>query len=471
MTLAEQRRLIEYAKDKIAPYNPADPDRMRKKVYAHLIEAPMNESEMTDEKLLLLLELFTPESINTAYGYFVDRNQDEDYIPERYTFAISGDTDSPEYQQAKALMHKMHNGWIKGTLREESSTGIKGHLSLSFGLVDKERNHIKMPLELDATFVPEELDMADENITNLFAVSEAAASIFPNADSLPDHLHGLEPAIDSDMPHTKYTVRVYRVEHGNTITIQDGDNCILFDCGHGKKLDTKVKNTIIDSVKPDIIIFSHWHIDHSNLLADINCSKLKLIVYPNQNNLGKQGQQTIYKLTTLFQNGVIPVDLSQLGTYNSDFLKNYGFERIDVFIGQGKQDPGVGSPLGHIGYDRSIDDNGAILSIKNWKSNKRAILPGDCSYYSWPDTPELDLLNTIKLVVPHHGGHAIKQNKTGYSPSFYTDIIVSTEKDIFYDRIEANSQTYHRSYVYSRMQSPHEHITHNQTGVYISFKI
>lgn len=475
MKIKRQNELIQYANEHISPYNP---EIMNEKVvYAHLLEGYMDDSEISNEKILLFMELFTEESIeDTIRNLNADVIPEDSYHPAQYTFTVTGDIDSDEASYCNHIKNLCNdnNGWIKGKLCTTAQEGIYGHVSLSFGLVHKEHNNSKLPLELDATFIPIQLSSSDSNTISELRItfSDAIEIINSNSGSLPEVPE--ESGDDGEDLRIPYKVTVYKVDNANTITIEKDDKCILFDCGKNDYTNPKVINYIIDHVKPTTIIISHWHKDHYNLLTSIDTSRLQHVIYPyyaySQQHIIDY-QNAVCKLACLQKQGVTITDLSKVASYNKDFLKNYGYSNIDCFIGTKQPDPGVGSPLGHINYNRDIDDSGIILSIKSYHNTFRAILPGDCSYYSWPGVNELDLGNTAKLVLPHHGGHIISQSTVNPSSLMYSGYFVSSGFSAFNNLSNSDGTTFHKSFVWNALNRPIENLLYNSQSSGTYFKI
>ncbi len=494
MRISRQNELIRYAQNNISPFNPNTMDEQV--VYARLAENYMDDEELNNQRELLLLELHTPQSIQSDYEFFVSRTrQPENYIPCAYTFTVFGEDDSREKtlcNELKALCRN-NNGWIKGKLSLHSQIGVRGNLSLSFGLVDKPRNEGNLPLNLSASFTadPNPINPADHSFSQILAISESLPrggtieSGFAGGDAtgagtqgggFPD-IPGWSPTTDPDILIKPYKVTVYKVGHGNAITIEKNNRCILFDCGINDP-DTNylsAKNDIIDKVKPDIIIISHWHKDHYGLLPDINTSKLKMIIAPaDYLTATYKGADTT--IATLLRAGVHFIDLSRMRAFPSGFLTNYGFERINLFLGRGLSDPipdpdpASGIFCGHTTYTRHDDDTGIILSLQS-NRNYIAILPGDCSYYSWPVCPELDLHETVKLVASHHGGHAISQKLTTTTHFPYTNVYISSNFRSFVNLNNGYGTTQHRSFLSNVLNRPTVNMTENLTKNSISFKI
>jgi len=55
----------------------------------------------------------------------------------------------------------------------------------------------------------------------------------------------------------------YKAEPAFSAWIEDGDTCILFDCGYSDSLLYNADAMGIDILRADAIVFSHGHLDHT----------------------------------------------------------------------------------------------------------------------------------------------------------------------------------------------------------------
>ncbi len=308
------------------------------------------------------------------------------------------------------------------------------------------------------------------------------------------YIHDMLPSLFS------YKVRIYNAGSANFVAIEDAAGTkILFDCGaeipqteysfnpsmrmDRKRIVAKIKENLIEvlkTIKPDILIISHWHSDHYSILGEliyerplsktwrdiwneaeniaINklcddsettiCKKarelankynikwdydkefdnvlnnLKYIIIPCDpvevdkflcNKVDNQGEKAAiqdYIYSLLINTDAKVIDLSQIENFEN-LLSNIGLYRMKLYKGENKgmpynnpSDPGAGW-FGWIGYKRDIDDQGILLYIGDEYNN--ILLPGDCSYYSWPKNSKLCLNKINHLLAPHHGGNIIVQ--------------------------------------------------------------
>lgn len=507
--MKDQRRLSNYVNDFITPFDPGRMDKLE--VYARIIEDSaednINKEEGVESDALLQLELFTKTSIEKAYEHRRNRDNNGEYESFGYYFTAVKDPNGDAEHVANRIIEKCKRtgGWIKGTLRKKEEGIMKGHLSLLVGLLSNSDgyNDDGVPIGVEASFVPDyealkgyertyvptrtydlfddEENECEEIFDKLMASTTSPTPHFHSPSSgdetnnfytsFPEEIPGLGKISDGD--NVKYTVTIYKVGHGNAITIENdrqGDEyrCILFDCGTDrnqlKRMDTdyhNTKNTIIQSVKPTTIIISHIHSDHYSLMNDVDMSDVKLVVCPRELF---DNRKNTYDFTESIRERLKDNEVKCVcpeGFIEKKVLSKYGYNRITIFKGKG-WDPYAysGDPeadildeweVGCIKYSNKDNDSGIILSIAGTEGH--AILPGDCSYYSWPDEPELEFDKLRRLVVPHHGGNVyVKRDyyRSNCDLSFY----ISEGKTEFLDKIDYSevgnvNGNWHRSFLES----------------------
>ncbi len=442
-------------------------------VYGYLDEHPMDTSEIEDAKLLLYLEIYTIQSVDNSYDFFVNESLSIDqFNPVRYVFTVTGERNSYIDDVCANIIRNCrdNHGWVKGSILQntKANVGVPGHLSYSAGETSE---------EMDCVFVAEALSEDDRAVIS--RVDATYESVI-NISNLPSEIPNIIPKLEKSNPDSAnrpYTVTVYKVGHGNTITIQKDNKCILFDCGTFP-YTTNLKSQI-SLIKPDIIIFSHWHCDHYDFLNDVDDSNLKLVIFPCDTGKIKPTFKRVKQHLGYFQRcGIALIQLDRIAPpIPSSFLENYGFENIDLFVGENKPAPAT-PQYGVIGYDRSDDDSGILLSIKSCCGSSHAILPGDCSYYSWPDQLQNELSDVANLVVPHHGGHIITITPPNPPQSSLAQIYMSDSDITFKDRyknpatLKTNeSSSAHRTFINNAFTNQQLHLTQLLANDRISFDI
>ncbi|MCR5205357.1 MAG: MBL fold metallo-hydrolase [Lachnospiraceae bacterium] len=404
-------------------------------VYAYLLENAMEEEDMDIEGILFFLEVYKKNDIK----------RDEQFLPDGYTLVVTeGNQEICESIKSKC---RRNHGWVKGVVYEPRDNnyrhGVLGHI-MSYG---EDTENKKM------VFVPIDMQSEDSDTMSVIKDKEAASEDDWNqvTGDLPDDLleddnddngddnnnndDNNDEADDEGDNDTAYKVTVYKVGHGNAITIEKGGRCILFDCGTRFSPTTyqTTINHIRTNIKPDVIIFSHWHWDHYSLfngknnVTVIDCSRTKLIICP-----GKPPQDVETRLRNLKNAGVYIIDFFK--NNNQDLLRRIGYDNIDIFKGLG-----IPGPQSYASNDHQINDTGIMLSILTSYTNGtyRALLPGDCSYASWPHHDnEMNLQNAYRLVVPHHSAPiAYSTFNNGPKMKHIPTYIISSKQNTFYNNI------------------------------------
>lgn len=196
-------------------------------------------------------------------------------------------------------------------------------------------------------------------------------------------------------------VRIYKVGHGNLITIDQKRRQILFDGGSLDSVRQCVDYGFKPLIRPTDIIFSHFHKDHYNYLVNVDCSRLENIIYPNTTSSQNLNSEVIDQ--SILDRIVMLIREQNVSLYcfleNSipNFLDGFGYRGINLYRGLCRRPHQL----------PSIDernDSGLIIVANDIK---KMVLPGDCSYYSWPNVPDLDIGKLDYLVTPHHGGGVV----------------------------------------------------------------
>lgn len=193
-------------------------------------------------------------------------------------------------------------------------------------------------------------------------------------------------------------IRIYNVGHGNMVTIHQPINgiekTILFDCGAiytlTESLFESIQSYLKQNIAPNTIIISHKHIDHYAFCRAVNCDYLEHIIV---NSELKEELSWDSFLAKEKLKGRIIIDLSKekslVGQPLNSVAYNLDYHNITIYLGTDS----------NRFYKDNLNDKGIILYIET--QNGKMVLPGDCSYYSWPKS--LNLYNLKYLLVPHHG--------------------------------------------------------------------
>ena len=479
--MKNQKKLIKYVSEFLAPFDPNHMDQ--KEVYAHVIEENVKGDAIKDEddadsEILLKLELMTVESIRKDNEFFCENKKDCEYEPFSYVFTVLKQNDDMMVREAcGTIVEGSKGGWIKGKLLCKGKSVINGCLSLSIGLLSNEDGYseyevqgVRVPVDVEAAFVPDTISesvsgdcfCASENDSDMKlhdVLRECKNSLIQSIHGpFPDRIRGLGKI--KREASVQYRVKIYKVGHANTVSIENDRSdkdyrCILFDCGKSSDKYKRTVDVIKHKLKPTTLIISHWHGDHFSLVEEIDTSRLKLIIVPTAYEF-KMADSIKKTLCFLNKKGVKIVAL------RSEFdLKRYGYNRIKIFLGENNQLPDqselwdedntleeLEEAIGRINYSRTVDDSGIIMSIAGKKYH--AILPGDCAYYSWPDSKELEFEGLNRLIIPHHGGKVLIP-EPGRDRRTKTDLVVyvSNNTKVFYDHDDKDGKTYQCTFIHN----------------------
>lgn len=197
-----------------------------------------------------------------------------------------------------------------------------------------------------------------------------------------------------------YKIRVYNVGQGNCIYLRDSSSKeitkrVLFDIGVTITQDVdieaiKLRAASLSQIKPDIMILSHWDLDHLlGVYLVEEKSYADIWIAPDYEE--RKINQSIRRLTKyLYLNG----KLSLIGDYFKGKIV-YNSEILQIYKGKIKE-------KGYSAKNQIANNHGLILLLKN--KHGVDILSGDCEYDMWPDAIFSEICGKINLVVPHHCG-------------------------------------------------------------------
>lgn len=378
------------------------------KVWAYPLKNAIENNIYENGELIFDFELYTDKMINYKYHCFKKNNFSE-YIPINYTFtAITEKKDS--HSHAVAAFKEFREVYTRcilkniNDIKKSDILYLKGTVTASSPFtypegtsqVLKQTYPVALVLDNNSSST-----IAQNSLKHLKEINNKSNTILSSTPMYPERIQPLNPQKCSLLPYTY--VHIYNVGCANTVCIKHHKGkTILFDCGYDTRspIYEKTKNYIKKNIKPNIIIISHWHRDHYNILPELDYSNLDYIIFNGLENCPQEIRDDI--LTPYASKAV---DLS-LGGYTPDLLINKGYDGIKLFVGTDAVPPS--NNYGIIPYPDSIhlNDSGIILCVGSLQQRyNRIILPGDASYYSWPNEPELKLDNNLsRLLVPHHGG-------------------------------------------------------------------
>ena len=193
------------------------------------------------------------------------------------------------------------------------------------------------------------------------------------------------------------TIYFYNVGNASTTKISHHSGVdLFFDCAIDNSASQKyvpIVNTI-SKEKPNVIIISHWHLDHYNLIANLIQDNDNLTHIYHRQPVGNYCIPNQIKFIFIqIQNKVKIKEVNKTNVQNHE-LSSLGINDIIMYVADDTK-----SNLSQSDY---INDTCIMLSIGNNKIGNRIFLPADASYDCWPDDPAL-YANLNRFVLPHHG--------------------------------------------------------------------
>lgn len=444
MDLKERLDLIE---KKVSPYRGGD-----KLVLARILDDFMDEEERQGEngENLILMDIFTDEMIDALSEDGYNREQ----IYPQYFFQAWIAQNDENFDHLKSCAHE--NGWVSVTIRESTAVPtsqeffIRGELCLLCGLDAKtaEKENIPLSKEVElcwtdksASLFPSDMHWSIAN--RVVSAPIQCGSIHSDRFNTDISTPRLQEQNSGDVSRARYIIQIFNVGNANTVVItQDDGKCLVVDCGiGGTQKYADAYTYILKNVKPTDVVITHWHRDHYELLTELDPSELQHIIIPSPPPHSKLS----FGINKFLQDHKkLLLDTSQMSSVKN-LLCALGYENIFMFKGENKGNHP--NPIyGNILYPRDDDDKGLIVCIKRDSIGTKIIFPGDCSYYSWPDVPELNLEHTEKLLVPHHGGHIITKDFKS-SRLLYQTAYISSRKDSVVNQRDSNGNTYHDTFL------------------------
>lgn len=255
--------------------------------------------------------------------------------------------------------------------------------------------------ELPATVFLEILDGSEfaallEN-TDICSISRYISAEFV---SHPSGISSFPPCALESMSDS-FELRIWNVGQGNTNSIFDGENLVLFDFGasmyHPKQTIEDILSAhddLLCSASTISLIISHWDIDHYKLLCYAGSTFLQRIscaFYPSTGIIGTTAKQALARIEYFCQskNAINPVQ--KKAPYKEGIQKLFNNSTFTLFTGE---------------KSRSKNWSGLLLSVHS--KTATAFLTADHSNYQvWDEmyTYVGKINNTLHIVVPHHGGY------------------------------------------------------------------
>ena len=431
-------------KEAISTYNLFRPsDNYPIEVWAHYLRDSVEEDLYGENKRNFIFEINTDSMIHRTYDTFLNREFDN-YLQISYTFTSILDVNNicPAHQYP---FMEIRNDYIRCILKNIDDISpedkyLEGTITVSLPCRFSEKTDDVLKRTYPAALVFISYDAktqpAQESYEEWKSTVKIARSLLEN------NTNQITKLLPSGNSRNNTNIRIYSVGCANTVFIQHytGLN-ILFDCGCEDDPQYDNSKSKIQDLDPDIIIISHWHEDHYNLFASYFKNKhFQYIIY---NNIQKcENDQLVVDLASVHQK---TIDLSQI-TYSPYIFSVGKCDDISLFIGSGNKPSNP--QYGYISYSNELNDIGIILCIGTADDyHNRIILPGDVSYFCWPQTQELNLNTVSHLLLPHHGGSVYTTNL--FQNFNYPQIYVSRNQSYvpISDINTTKAHTYHMTFL------------------------
>ena len=305
--------------------------------------------------------------------------------------------DAGQNESVKKLVHKYTGKWVEAKLQnctdEDNTDVINGTLLISMSPFKKRGKGL--------IFKDKELDeKIKDDIKKTYKTYESAHnSMLLNNEEDANYIE-LQKYLNRHSLSNNYKIRVYNVGQGNCIYLRASSTKeitrrVLFDIGVTITKDVdieaiKLRAASLSQIKPDIMILSHWDLDHLlGVYLVEEKSYADIWIAPDYEE--REINESIKRLTKyLYLNG----KLSLIGDYFKGKIV-YNSENLQIYKGKIKE-------KGYSAKNQIANNHGLILLLKN--RHGVDILPGDCEYDMWPDAIFSEICGKINLVVPHHCG-------------------------------------------------------------------
>lgn len=385
--------------------------RCTTRVLVHFLENTIEDDLLPEGETCLYFELFTKEQIENSINkvnsahlgcYFISIlsknnrlvNQiNELYEKDKYLWATMCDTNLIGFNYAVSL---------------------PGRTSLSYELPYKYRNEEKLTSDFNASlYWSDSCSEAENSLKNSFISSKnngftcggtgvGNSNKDKGNNSGDEDSNGCSKKIFSNK--TKMTIKIFKVGAANTTYIKyENGNSILLDCGVdflNPQNYTDSYNYIISELHPTVIVISHWHPDHYNLIEQIDSSELQQVIYLDYGIIPDHIRRLFVQWETA------GIQINGFTDYIPEKYLHAWCPDIYLYVGEGNIPDSALQTTNYVGINTNgnsqidINDKGIIVVV--CCKNRIVILPADVAYYSWPERVKNALADCDKLVVPHH---------------------------------------------------------------------
>lgn len=378
------------------------------KIICHFDE----DAEKEDINTRVQVSLITVKTLEADWNFIQGEETGASYKP--YFFEFFADVNM-SYTTEQEFLRKNNGKILRVYLRKtepvpsENSIVLSGHLLTAASPIRRQGYYLEITKEDDiGKFVSNTLKWILKRKKKIPLLREGMKKIILNADKNP--FARIDKEIQSFFQSPICGGSIYNVGQGNFVRFyMDSNESFLFDAGMTTHKDSNTKITTaraeIRGIQPQLIILSHWDIDHIIGIAEIDNDKIyedTIWIAPNPLLLGDEktsfsaARLCLYLLRknriSLLHQGknANPLNADET-TSSGGKVTKYCQNNFELFQGNGKDDSN--------GRRNNI---GLILRIRLKDSlNYNALFAGDCSFEQMPE--ELKDGCYAFLLTAHHG--------------------------------------------------------------------
>ena len=218
---------------------------------------------------------------------------------------------------------------------------------------------------------------------------------------------------------------IYRVGHGNFVHIHMDDYMFIYDIGMSyRKQEREIIEergiwTSMGKLKPEMIVLSHWDIDHilgvSALNHDIVFQSSFPWIAPELRSLGHKISAGAYRLCMYLLKRarlwLVPAD----GYDEKPILSEGGGDGSLLSIWKGK---------GKLTGAKFTPENNAGLIVRMKQHETAMLFPGDCEFKAMPHSLQGQY---NFMMAPHHGAYQCSTNEIKGNGTFNAYVVTANE--------------------------------------------
>ena len=385
-----------------------------KKVYAIVNKTANGE---------IIVSLINDVMLDVDYEYFSSNHgtYKEYYVPYIYEFVVK------ESDKEKILSITNYAVWYNAVLSENivytnATNMIEGTLHFSASVFNPKKVYLEFIDKVDVEEYGKILKSSHE-IKTMRADKKINHIQNIRQDYYSKSYEPFSKEVQKEISKDNYiNIDVYNVGQGNFVYIKGDKNRILFDVGIDKNTtyyDSKIKS-IIQKIKPNAIILSHWDLDHILgvkfikdedwpniwIAPDIIERKGDIILSAHRLAMYLLKNEYLHMIGKKYS-GKMVYELKNMKIYKGDIIAKYA--------------------------KKSANDNnnnhGLIITIET--DNFNTILPGDCEFAAWPEKIAINKVPYDILMLPHHGAEVYLPEKKEYDSLFMLGVVSYGENNTY----------------------------------------